>query len=437
MIDTILTIICYIFDCTILLTYLNSILGKRNKSIPLYLFILGLITSYSILYFGYEAITLPAGSSKVLITMAISVLTVLIVTFFFKASIKNRIFVTISFQVFCIFSEIPAGLLMITSSRILSENNNEPSEILMLLFSKIILFTFVIITKLMWDRKKGKSSLQYNLLVLTTPIITIIITLFIPSPLSENKLEVLSCAVTICGMFILNIANYFLLGNILKVKELEEKEKLLDNQLTFQADKYSQISTAYRSTRSILHDIKKHFFYLDECLASKQYDKIQSYLKTTMENLERSYSRINTGNLVIDAFVSNYMAMAKQENIVFIPNINVTKEDIEIKDYDLCVVLGNLLDNSIQACRKVIPPRPRKIEVNICTTHKEFVIHIKNTMEPATISNKDIKNPLYHGYGIENVKNIVLKYYGNYSCFKEDIIYQTVVTIPIMNLNKY
>lgn len=430
----IFTIICLVFDTMLLLLYFNSILGKRKDSISLSLFVCAFVLAEIILNASYELITVHNQVLRTTITVAFSIITTFILTFFYNAKIHHRIFTALSFQVFCVFSEVPTLLLFTMVSKYIFFNNTLPDDAVMLLFSKIILFFFVAITNVIWNHKKHSYSLQYTLLLIVTPLITIAISLFFADYSTKDYFTIVSYSIILCGMLILNISNYFLLGNILKVKELEEKQKLMNNQLTFQSNKYTQISTAYRSTRSLLHDTKKHFFYLDECIANGEYDKIHSYLKTSMENLERSYSRINTGNLVIDAFVSNHMEMAKQEGIKYITNINVTKDNIQIEDYDLCVLLGNLLDNSIQACRKVVPPKPRYIEVTLCTTNKEFVIHIKNTMIPETERSDNNSDTLYHGYGIENAKKIVDKYYGNYSCFIEDITYDTVVTIPILDI---
>ncbi len=108
------------------------------------------------------------------------------------------------------------------------------------------------------------------------------------------------------------------------------------------------------------------------------YDVIEDYLKKSMEDIEQSYNRINTGNLVIDAFVSNHMSIAEKENIEFRTDIQVSLSNIQIDDYDFSIILGNLLDNCLNACREIQVPAPRQIEVSIRTTSKElFTAHFK------------------------------------------------------------
>ena len=129
------------------------------------------------------------------------------------------------------------------------------------------------------------------------------------------------------------------------------------------------------------------------------------------------------------------MNIAKKEGISFATDIKVVAQRIPTDDYDLCVIIGNLLDNSLNAARVVASPYPRQIRVEIFTSQLEFVIHIENTRElhketPNVYLNA---NELYHGYGITNVENLVKKYNGSYSCFPKDRSFETIIAIPIMN----
>lgn len=100
--------------------------------------------------------------------------------------------------------------------------------------------------------------------------------------------------------------------------------------------------------------------------------------------------------------------------------------------YDLCVILGNLLDNSINACRTISMQNDKLIEVEIYTSKVEFVIHIKNSIDPKTTKkgNFSAEKNLYHGYGIANIQKLVEKYKGIYSYFHELQFYEAIIVIP-------
>ena len=128
------------------------------------------------------------------------------------------------------------------------------------------------------------------------------------------------------------------------------------------------------------------------------------------------------------------MYMAKQEAIEFSTNIQVVADNIPVKDYDLCVIIGNLMDNSITAARQIPVPYPRQIIVEIFTDKLQFIIHVKNTKCHTKIeqNTNSADNELYHGYGTTNIKNITEKYNGTYSCFPEDQAFETIIVIPIL-----
>ena len=134
-----------------------------------------------------------------------------------------------------------------------------------------------------------------------------------------------------------------------------------------------------------MHDTKKHYFYIEECVKKGNYDVIEDYLKKSMEDIEQSYNRINTGNLVIDAFVSNHMSIAEKENIEFRTDIQVSLSNIQIDDYDFSIILGNLLDNCLNAvkfkCRlrdKLKYPSVPLVKSFYCTFQIPCLIKQKN-----------------------------------------------------------
>lgn len=118
---------------------------------------------------------------------------------------------------------------------------------------------------------------------------------------------------------------------------------------------------------------------------------------------ETTYVKINAGNLVIDSFLSNYITVAKNEGIQINTDINIHPDQIPVNDYDLCVILGNLLDNSLEACRHINIPDSRYINIRIYVNdHNNFIIHTANTYCRNADSEKS-KHNLQHDFGLANI----------------------------------
>ena len=92
----------------------------------------------------------------------------------------------------------------------------------------------------------------------------------------------------------------------MQLLQTEYQKQKLQQQIEFQASKYQQIAAAYRDTRRIVHDVKKHYFFMQDCIQKEQYLPIQNYLTEAINDLENSYNTVNTGHLVVDSLLNNF-----------------------------------------------------------------------------------------------------------------------------------
>ena len=84
----------------------------------------------------------------------------------------------------------------------------------------------------------------------------------------------------------------------------------MEDQIRFQKEKYEQLSESYRQSRRIIHDLKKQYFCINEYVDNKEYDKLKTFTSEAVRDIESTYSKYNTGNLVIDSFLTNYDTLA-------------------------------------------------------------------------------------------------------------------------------
>ena len=264
-----------------------------------------------------------------------------------------------------------------------------------------------------------------------TPFISLVILLSLP-----DKQFILYAGntflITLCfGLAMLNIVNYILQEAFFRSISLSYANEQLTRQISYQNDKYTQINASYRQTRSILHDTRKHYLTIQGYIEKKQYDTLSAYLTTALSDIQNTYTLFNTGNIVIDSMLSSYKTLADQHNIDFIDEINVSTDQIPLSDYDLCIILGNLLDNAMNACLHMQKDNCY-IKIRLLTTddHK-FCLFVKNPYSPAARPEK-FSGDLEHGYGIRNIENTVNKYYGIMRITINDA-YKTNILIPIRN----
>lgn len=378
-----------------------------------------------------------SGPLRITIQLGSSILTTLGLTFLYESSLRYSIIVTLCFQAYSCIAELVSGGLFTYFLSNQLQSMPEIGDLILLLISKFILLLLAAGTMLVWRRKELYYNLQYSLLLLLTPILSIVILITIAYPIASELYQSILYSTTCACLLILNVGNFYLIEKNMQLLQTEYQKQKLQQQIELQASKYQQIAAAYRDTRRIVHDVKKHYFFMQDCIQKEQYLPIQNYLTEAINDLENSYNTINTGHLVVDSLLNNYLSLAKEEHIRLETDLNILPNLIPTSDYDLCIILGNLFDNSIHACQKISSKQEKKISVHLLTTSKEFIIYIKNSMieQQKDTKKKDTQN-LYHGYGTENITQTVTKYFGTYLQIAENGYYEVTITIPIFEDNQ-
>lgn len=426
MLVTLVDISCYIFDLFILIIAFNSILQEKRiiSTIKFFAFLIG--TEVILYIYSLSGNMLPDDIYS-FVTPIVSIITIFGATFLYYSPITHRIFLTLVLQVFFSIAERLAYEILVITNQDIINNNPEQAMIMGLLLSKCITFIFVMIMNIAVRFKKHTYTIQYTCLVLFLPLVTIFVLYVVPLPANNSVLTLPLYTIAMTCLLFANAVNFFLLNQTLTINTLKDTKEKLNEQLTIQADNYQLLSSAYRSTRSAIHDTKKHFFYIQECVNTKKYDLINPYIKSSIDVLDASYSRINTGNLVIDSFVSNYINIANEQNIEFISDIRVQNYRIPIKDFDLCIIIGNMLENSLHAVSGINNDVTKLIEVHMYYANEMLVINTKNNYESTNIK----EHSLYHGYGLQNIYNITQKYNGTFTTFIEDNYFYAVCSVPL------
>ena len=375
-------------------------------------------------------VSTPYENMNSLVLLAYAVLSCFFATYMYDSPMRHRIFVTLSWYAIASLGELLVYAMFPAShGESMVSVNGEPNY-LWSFVSICISFFLILILCYIIRTHRDSYSIKYTSAVLLTPVLSILgIQMAVDySSYRLHGIYVYQIGLVLC-FYIINAVHYFLFHFVIRSNVLAAENQRLLQQVAFQTDKYQQISTAYKNTRGILHDTKKHFLYLGSCIDSGNYGAVQGYLPSAISKLEQSYNRINTGNLVVDAFVSNYLSIAENEGILFVTDIQIDPSRIPVGDYDLCIVLGNLLDNSLQAVRRILPPMKREIHVHLFHKNSNFVIHITNSITPDAAA-PDARGSLDHGYGCRNVEQVTLKSNGVYSHWTEEGKYIAVVSFP-------
>ena len=141
---------------------------------------------------------------------------------------------------------------------------------------------------------------------------------------------------------------------------------------------------------------------------------------------------INTNNPIINAVVNTKYQEAV-ENEILLSFLVDDLSDLKVDDEDMVVILSNLLNNALEACKKC---DERIIRLKIISEDGDILISVENNCNVTVTSDKGsfmttkTDNPEEHGIGIKNVINLVEKYNGTYTIKSDDKKFVFSIVIP-------
>lgn len=194
----------------------------------------------------------------------------------------------------------------------------------------------------------------------------------------------------------------------------EEKKisELLRAQAAIQKEAYEQQYQNVRQVRKHQHDIKHRLVVIEQMLIQGEYDKAQAYTRDYLTELE-NINVFKYGDSIMSTLLLLKEERARKNGIQWQVDMQVCHVK-RMSEMDLCVVLGNLLDNAIEAERAV--KTDPEIRVYVCEKQLLYIC-VENISEEKTgkgflegASSK--QNAGLHGFGIPRIRELVEKYHG-------------------------
>jgi len=234
----------------------------------------------------------------------------------------------------------------------------------------------------------------------------------------------------VLSTIIIAIAYYLIAIAIAGTKRHQQLEK----QLALQRDHYRNLNDSINETRTIRHDMRQHLVILLEFLSKNDASAAQEYLNKLCNSYDDSSILTVCRNQSADALICHYVKLAKQKNISFITNLHIP-DSLGINDLDLCVIIGNCLENAIEACCKISDAEMRFIDIKAAITKGYLVLNIANSFNGIVQQQDDMffssKKGTDHGIGLNSVKTLAAKYQGNCSVSLEKQIFTVFVSLKL------
>lgn len=241
------------------------------------------------------------------------------------------------------------------------------------------------------------------------------------------------------GILVITVLIWIMLIKISKDSEFELQYKLLQQQYKYQNENILQANKSMESISAIRHDMKNKLLVIGQFIKNGDMDNALKMCGACEDEVQQSAGTfINTKNSMLNAIVNVKLSQANEKYID--TQVFVTEAFEDVADTDLCIMLGNVLDNAVEAVAK-LPEDNRRIKVAFERKGAYRSIVVKNTIEKSVLkSNPRLhttkSDKAMHGIGTKSLEKTVKKYKGEVHFTEKDGLFCVDIVLPIPNLPK-
>lgn len=412
------------FDVVIVTSFYSQRLGLQHRKYGTYLIgviLCAVMTTVSSVFTGTPLVPVSVCAAFICYSLM------------FGGKLHTKLFSAVTVFLSMILGELFSGILLMT---IHHGNLDYIQNNLIFYFQGAILsklFIFIELSIFRYFKEKDYSLINRKT-VLSLSVITIssIVSVYFIAMYVYNTHNIIESAAALAVTIIVAISFIctFYIFNVI-IKSERKTALLAAERLRYEREiaMYKQDNEHRQEIRRLNHDMKNLLIGVDGALSAMDIDEahrmISEYLKCCCDISEKSGPV--SGNSALDYIVSAKKTEAEELGIAFY--YDIAPFDVQISETDICILLGNILDNAIEACEQL--SSEKTIELKMRCINGMLYISCKNPTEQNDVSLLTTKSDKeQHGFGTVSINKIANKY-GGYANFKiEEGLFVCEIIIP-------
>lgn len=240
--------------------------------------------------------------------------------------------------------------------------------------------------------------------------------------ISPLLLLVIPAILLLCLLFILMDVKLF--QDMIDRNRERSSRVVLEKQISAMQEHIAEMEHMYSGIQGMKHDMKNSLTVIMQLVDSGSSEELREYLSGLNRAFDNLEIHFKTGNTVVDTLLNMkyHEAMRTLPDLRFHADKLMFPESLMIQSYDIGVILGNALDNAVEACKKLKASEPEAetfIRLSSFARKKMFFIEIENSFDGETVRKRGAEFPVttkadnkIHGMGLVNIKNTAEKYHG-------------------------
>lgn len=395
----------YLFSC-----YFDIFFTRRKKRI---LAGIGYMV-FVIWQFVLSSVSILPVYINISITIIVTFISVM---FIYEGGKWNKCIFTLAFNAIWMMIETLSGYVL--SIYCMQFINFQIYEILGSVISKLLFLILIFSLKRVFSSNGiTEFSAKYSVMLILIPIGSIYVMneIFLFSYKINSNRAYFHSAVAAIILLCLNVLIFYIYVKLTDDLQLRRMTSVYEQQLELCERHQQEREISMLQLRDAKHNMKNNLVSILAYAEQEKYEKIIEFVNEIMEESGMALSAIsNSGNIVIDSLLGYWHLVAKRKGIDFLVNVSIPMK-MSFKGADICLILGNLLENAVEAAEKVRENKYIKIKMKydksnllifLINSYQGQLIKMKDKSLKSTKS--DVGN---HGVGLPSVYRAVAKYHG-------------------------
>lgn len=231
---------------------------------------------------------------------------------------------------------------------------------------------------------------------------------------SQQEIEQTKAMLSLLGLGMAVYTVIFLYDVLSSAFRERTKLELARKEKEFYHRESQLLQKSQEDTRKFQHDLRNRMQVIEDMAEKKEWDELKRYVSQVAEKSKTIDLYSQTGNLALDSIINCKLDEAKEKGIEVNSVITLPGEIITDED-DMIVIVGNLLDNAMEAAEKV--KKDSYIQAFLRYEEGCLYLRVENSYDGIIKEGKDgfltrKKEKELHGLGIRSVQDSVTKYQG-------------------------
>lgn len=235
--------------------------------------------------------------------------------------------------------------------------------------------------------------------------------------------------VIVAAFILINVFLYVLLAQIQKLQKNRYELKLLEEKMAFEEERHRNAAAVWDNVRKVQHDMKQHLTVIAGYLDGGKTDECRDYVADLIPQVGQMGKLIRSDNPILDYLINSKLCALKDTRVI----VSGAVGDLsDIRDSDLACLIGNILDNAVEAVEGL---SEKRIELLFTRQNANRIIICKNTVGQSVLAtNPTLRSTKpkgdAHGLGHRIVERIVSDYHGMIDYFEEFGMFGVQIILP-------